>query len=164
MAKRRITEKNLHPLADAEEAVKPLKAKYGLEVAQRNTSKYGEELVLQNEVAGVKIRHSPRDGEGLHVLVGRLVDGRFPPHPGSFDEQTELHRFDLRDIASACPEGLPSSLYAKIEKDTPIDAADVAALLAKCCGNLLAGNFSLFRTLSPLVKQRAARLALESRR
>ena len=161
MANRNKTENSLQPLANAEEAVKPLKAKYNLKVVQRKTSEYGEEFTLQNAVAGVRVRHSLRDGKGLLVVVGRLDDGRFPPHPGPIHEGADLVRFDLRDIALLRMDRISESLQNKLRADAPIDGEDVAKLLNHCCADILSGDFSIFGAASRIVKDRAERLARE---
>ena len=161
MVNRNKPEKSLRPLAEAEEAIEPLKGKYNLDVVQRNTNEYGEEFTLQNAVAGVRIRHSVRDGEGLLVIVGRLDTGRFPPHPGSIHEETDLIRFDLRDIASLRMDRISESLQKKLKGDLPINGEDVAELLSRCCADILSGDFSIFTAASRIVKDRAVRLAPE---
>jgi hypothetical protein len=161
MVSRNKTEKSFQQLAKAEEAVKPLKAKYNLEIVKRKTGEYGEELTLQNAVAGVRIRHSLRDGKGLLVVVGQLDDGRFPPHPGPIHEGTVLTRFDLRDIASLRMDRISESLQNKLRADVPIDGEDVAKLLSHCCADILSGDFSIFGAASRIVKARAERLARE---
>jgi hypothetical protein len=161
MTNRNQPESRLQPLAKAEEAVKPLKAKYNLEVIQRKTNEYGEELTLQNAMAGVRIRHSVRDGKGLVVVVGRLDNGRFPPHPGPIHEGTDLIRFDLRDIASLRMDRISKSLQNKLRADAPIDGEDVATLLSHCCADILSGDFSIFGAASRIVEDRAERLARE---
>jgi hypothetical protein len=141
MANGNKTENSLHPLAKAEEAVKPLKTKYNLEVVLRKISEYGEEFTLQNAVAGVRIRHSLRDGKGLLVVVGRLDNGRFPPHPGPIHEGADLIRFDLRDIAPLRMDRISEWLQNKLRADAPIDGEDVAKLLNDCCADMFSGDF-----------------------
>jgi hypothetical protein len=156
-----MTRKTSPELAKADKALKSLKSRYALVVTEREMDVYGDEFTLQNEVAGIKIRHSLRDGKGLHVLVGQLVNDQFPPHPGTIDEKTSLLRFDLRDIASLRMDRISQSLQKKVTNGIPIDTKDVAELLTNCCGDILSGDFSLFEAASRIVKKRAKRLARE---
>jgi hypothetical protein len=156
-----MTQKASHELRKAHEALKRLKSTYNLTVTEKDTDVYGAEFTLQNAVAGVNIRYSLRDGKGLHVRVGQLVNGRFPSYPIMIDEETKLFAFDLRDIASLRMDHISQSLQKKITNGMPIEANEVAQLLSNCCGDILSGDFSLFGAASRIVKDRAKRLARE---
>ena len=155
-----MAENDREPLRQAEKVLEGTRERFALEIVQRNSSKFGEESIFHNGVAGIKVRHSQRDGEGLHVLVAKLVDGEFPPHPGTINEETELRRFDIRDIASVRIDRLLGALSEKIRNNGPLTATDIDVLLTSCCSDVLMGDFSVFRKTSRLVKDRARRLAL----
>jgi hypothetical protein len=148
-------------LRQAEMILNPIAEKFGLRVVQRNSSAYGEEIIFQNDIAGVKVRRSDRDGKGLLVTVAKLIGGEFPSHPGTINEQTKLFRFDIRDVATVRTERLSETLSKKIRNDSPLNATDVKALLTSCCSDVLMGDFSIFNRTSQLVKERAKRLADE---
>jgi hypothetical protein len=150
-----MTKIDVKQLRRAETSLKDVNQRFALELTARRVTDYGAEIILQNSVAGVKIRHSAHDGNGLHVLVARLVDGNFPPHPDLIHENTDLCRFDIRDIASLRLDRLPATLAVKIQNDKPLDGQDVATLLRSCCSDILVGDFSVFAAVQRIVKERA---------
>jgi hypothetical protein len=148
-------------LSQVEKAAASLTGIFGLKVELRKASKFGEEIILQNQVAGIKIRHSKRDGQGLHALVGKLVMGEFPGHPGSIDDETRLDSFDVRDVALIRINNVSGPVAEKIRKGSPLNDRDIKLLIQGCCSDVLNGNFAVFALADQVVKDRARRLTQE---
>lgn len=126
---------------------------FGLSVEKEESDAYGLELLLQNNVAGVKFEFSPQDQSGWRAIVGQLSNGQFPKHPIRIDRQSVLQRFDLRDIAALRIELIPE-LAGKIRDMAPLSAREVSHILQACCTDIFKGDFSLFARLQERVMSR----------
>jgi hypothetical protein len=134
-------------------AVKGVAELFGLSLVKEESGVYGLEVLLQNNVAGVKFEFSPQEGSGWRAVVGRLSEGQFPTHPIRIDRHTALHRFDLRDIAALRIELIPE-MAGRINTLAPLSASEMSVLLERCCADLLKGDFSLSARLRERVMSR----------
>ena len=134
-------------------AVKGVAELFDLSLVKEESDAYGLEVLLQNNVAGVKFEFSPQEEEGWRAVVGRLSEGQFPRHPIRIDRRTVLHRFDLRDIAALRIELIPE-LAGKIRTLAPLSAREMSVLLERCCADLFKGDFSLFARLRERIMSR----------
>ena len=150
MSKKRFAEQSL----ELHDAIKGITERFGLSLVKEESDRYGLEVLLQNRVAGVKFQFSPQEESGWRAVVGRLCEGQFPRHPITIDRHTVLHRFDLRDIAALRIDSIPE-LAGKIASLAPLSASEMSVLVARCCGDLLNGDFSLFAPLQERVLARS---------
>lgn len=135
-------------------ALKKITAHFELKTIKKEFDEYGFELLLQNQTTGVKCQFSPREGKGWIVILGRLKDGAFPRHPIHISDDTQLDRFDIRDVATVQLGSIPE-LTKEIENDLPLKMRDIIHLLDVCCSDILKGNFEIFEELESIVKGRA---------
>jgi len=149
MSKKRYADQSL----ELHGAIEEITERFGLSLVKEESDLYGLEVLLQNDVAGVKFEFSPQEESGWRAVVGRLREGQFPRHPIRIDRQTVLDRFDLRDIAALRIELIPE-LAAKVATLAPLSASDMSVLLARCCVDLFNGDFSLFARLQERVVSR----------
>jgi len=142
-------------------ALSDITRKHGMALVDEDYDIYGATLLYQNRATGLRCAHSPKEGGGWIVVIGKLKNGCFPKHPIHIDDSTNIDRFNIRDLASLRLKYLPDILRKKIEHNLELLPKNIDELLKNCCGALLDGNFAAFEPASVIVKKRAKRLAKE---
>ncbi len=139
---------------EAQRAMEALCSQHQLSPVKAEEDAWGLALIYQNSTTGLQLEYSPGEQEGWRAVIGRLVAGSFPKHPIHIKEDTELHRFDLRDLAAERIQDLPE-YQDKISTNAPLTVAEIADIASRSAVDLLRGNFSVFPILRLRVLARA---------
>ena len=155
MPKKTVVRRFAQQANELKEAVAGVDSTANLSIVREDENVYGLVLTLQNNVAGAKFEYSPREGAGWHVVIGQLVEGRFPPHPIDIKEDTRLLRYDIRDLATERIELIPT-LAKKIRAQESLSASEVVFIVDHCAKDIFRGDFSVFPALRIRVMERLA--------
>jgi len=131
---------------DAARATEQLRSHFGLTLHKSEEDAWGLILLYQNSTTGLQFQYSPGEQEGWRVVVGRLVAGSFPKHPIHVDQNTDLQRFDLRDLAAERVQILPD-YQAKMMSGASLTISELSDIASRSAKDVLLGNFSVFPAL-----------------
>ncbi len=151
--------------ADREEYLEYCKSVYSF-----LEKEFGFRIVLQDkidgaiqwktETTGVWLTHEPWGGPFPYVRLCRLVDGEFPPDPGKIRPEPVLHCYNSLDLIQLRLGQDVLSIYYPPEQDDGgrkfrARVADQAEKVRECAGDVLRGDFSIFKKLDGRVKAHA---------
>lgn len=145
--------------AACERALDFLVTDFGYRRVRRRFQWHGFQLRYRGPVTGVQVAWYPRDE--LTVWLVRLVDGDFPPYPGTIHPGTALHWFDLGDIEAISGHHRQVSrweLYAMPSDET---AGALAGSLRRCGADLLRGDLTRLPLLERRIRDRSRAYAIE---
>jgi DNA replication initiation complex subunit (GINS family) len=136
---------------------------FGEEKSQQYS--WGEKFSMKNETTGVIVTQEFQECNVL-ARVYKLVEGAFIESQGEITPETQLFSFDLADIVMLrAPEKVMTATTSEEKKTQrpPLDllVAQQAYDLQNYASDLLLGDFSLFRELDRVVKERAREAAFQ---
>lgn len=126
---------------------------FHLSLVEAEESAWGLTLVYQNSTTGLRLEYCPGEQDGWRAVIARLDAGAFPKHPIYINDDTELHRFDLRDLATERINDL-ADFSEKISSLAPLTIFEIAEIVTRIAPDLMAGNFSVFSALRSRVLAR----------
>jgi len=138
-----------------------LEKDFGFKVVNREEEPYGVFITYQNSTTAVRISFEPREG-GVFLLLSRLVEGKVPPYPIIVGENTALNSFYLDDLVALRAPSLEFSFRkAKMSSVVQIESAvnEIGGVLRKFASDILMGDFSIFKELAVIVKNRQRNIA-----
>ena len=131
---------------DAQRATAALRSKFGLSLVNSEEDAWGLTLLYQNPTTGLQLVYSPGEQEGWRAVIGKLVAGSFPKHPVHIKQDTELLRFDLRDLAAERIQDLPE-YQGRIWSNTSLTVDELIDIASRSAADVFVGNFSVFSAL-----------------
>jgi len=141
-----------------------LEKEFGFRIVRKNK----RDMVIQwkNETTGVWLTYEPMDNLPPYVRLCRLVDGKFCPGPGEMRPETVLHCYDSDDLIRLRLGKDATPFFDSSEQDDDggsfwKEIPDRARKTRKCAGDVLRGDFSVFKKLDKVVKKRARKYAIE---
>lgn len=123
---------------------------------------WGYEIVYLNKTTGIKITYENRESY-LFILLYQLVDGKLIENPRNIREDTVLHGYALDDIVNLHDSSAligPTykhpidSKYHDKEHGMSYYAYAYANNLETYAKDVLKGDFTIFRELDRVVKER----------
>ena len=120
------------------------------------------ECVLKNATTAIRITYEPRNIY-VFVQICRLIDGELILPPGDMKSDSVLHCYDVDYLHMVRKPFHTSDSLAVRNQRTPNPIDDIwayATYLEECGNDLLSGNFEVFQTLEPIVKERAREYAI----
>lgn len=142
-------------------AMKPLEAKYSLQVISEAEELMCAEVLYANQSTGVRVTLDWRDFRPF-VKLFQLQDGRLPPErPVSLTPKEPLRAFDADDLlllrgATDSPVGRMIGRRDQVQAEHIL--RDYADALQTHAHDVLTGDFSVFRELNTVVQKRYADL------
>jgi hypothetical protein len=130
-----------------------LEKDFGLRVVKIEREHYGLFITYQNSTTFLRVSLEPREG-GVFVTIGRLVHGRIPPY-----EDTSPHWFDFHHLlALRAPQiSFWSGEWPSARELDQVLKGIVNALRSHAA-DVLQGDFTIFKQLHQVVKERAKRM------
>ncbi|MCG6168916.1 hypothetical protein EHQ12_05370 [Leptospira gomenensis] len=142
-----------------------LELDYQFRFVKSKKENWGYEILYLNETTGVKIIYEYRESY-IFIILYRLIDGELIENPGEIFQNTKLNCFGLDDIINLRnPSALLSPTYEYPENSHYFNkkngweqyVSDFAENLKTYASDVLSGNFEIFQTIDPIVKERANR-------
>ncbi len=132
--------------AEAQRAMETTSSRFGLSLVRSEEDAWGLTMLYQNSTTGLQLEYSPGEQQGWRAVIGKLTAGTFPKHPIHIKQDTDLQRFDLRDLAAERIEDLPE-YQDKILSKVPLAVGELTEIVSRSAADVLAGNFSVFAAL-----------------
>ena len=132
--------------AEAQHAMETTCAQFGLSLVSSEDDAWGLRLLYRNSTTGLQLEYSPGEQQGWRAVIGKLTDGTFPKHPVHFKQDTDLQRFDLRDLAAERIQELPE-YRDKILSKVPLTIGELTGIVSRSAADVFAGKFSVFSAL-----------------
>lgn len=146
----------------AEEKFSFLTSDFKFKLIKSHGYNWGYELLYLNEVTGVKIIYEYREAY-IFITLCELLDGKIIENPFKIEEDSILYCHSLDDVINIRhPSDLvkPAYQYSKESKyydeqnGLALYVATIANNLKKYASDILLGNFSIFKKLDRVVKDR----------
>ena len=131
---------------EAECAIEQLRSQFGLALVKSEEDEWGLTLLYRNSTTGLQLEYSPAEQKGWRAVIGRLVAGSFPKHPIYITQDTDLQRFDLRDLAAERAQN-PPEIQAKVLSGAPLTVTELSEITSRSATDVLLGDFSVFPAL-----------------
>jgi hypothetical protein len=137
------------------EELKFLEEEYGLDTVKYQRLGGEESVFFRNDLVGVKVINDARNDQ-IYILLMRLQKGKQPPYPLFITNSTKLDLFYLNDLINLRAGQAPEYKVIRGDrKELERIMKKVTTDLKKYGGDVLMGNFVVFRQLERVVKKRA---------
>lgn len=149
----------------AQEQFKFLELQFGFRLRESIKQPWGYELTFTNATTGIKLSYVFQEAY-IFIMLYRLVHGVILENPRIIQDNTNLTGYGLDDILLIRnPEALikpayqygDSSKYYNPENGLTLYVSEFAKNLKEYAQDVLCGDFSIFKTIEPIVKARAKR-------